>query len=267
LETKSLISTPKLWIRLISDATTIFSLPSKPRLFIPIFADYLDLQHTDTPKRSIIVGISLEGDMLLPAEAGASYDAFKRKLPMQIETTKKLFTIDEYYGMAKAGILRPGERVELIDGEIFQMTPIENRHLGCVNRATRLFVAAFLGRAVVSVQHPVQLTNYTEPQPDVAVLKFRTDDYSGKKPEAEDTILILEVSDTTLRFDRKIKMPRYAAAGISEMWIANLEDNELLVYRDPEGDTFRTALTLHRGDSLSVVAFPDAVFSVDELLG
>jgi Uma2 family endonuclease len=209
----------------------------------------------------------LENDLQFPAIAGAEYDALKRKLPMRIEATKKLFTVEEFYGMAEAGILRYGERVELIDGEIFQMSAIGNRHLGCVNRANRLFVAAFTGRAVVSIHHPVQLTGNTEPQPDVTLLKFRQDDYSGKKPFAEDVVLLVEVSNTTLRYDRNVKVPRYAKAGIPEVWIENLEGNELLVYRNPLGNTYQTLLTLHRGDSISVLAFPDAVFTVDELLG
>src|SRR5438067_8717714 len=151
--------------------------------------------------------------MQLSAAAAARYHAFKRKPSMQIEATKKLFTVDEYYGMAEAGILGPEDRVELIDGEIFQMSPLGNRHVGCVNRGNRLFLTAFLGRAVVSTQHPVQLNNYTEPEPDLALLKFLSDDYSGKKVRAEDVLLIVEVSDTTLRFDRNVKMPRYALAG------------------------------------------------------
>jgi Uma2 family endonuclease len=186
---------------------------------------------------------------------------------MQMESTKKLFTVEEYYGMAEAGILGPEDRVELIEGEIFQMIPLGNRHVGCVNRGNRLFTTAFLGKAVVNVQHPVQLNDYTEPEPDLALLKFRTDDYSGKKVRAEDVLLIVEVSDTTLRFDRKVKMPLYAAAGIPEMWIENLEGDELLVYRDPEGSSYRTILTLHRGDSVSITAFPDVVFKVGDLLG
>ena len=186
---------------------------------------------------------------------------------MQIEATKKLFTVEEYYALAKAGILGPEDRVELIDGEIFQMSPIGNRHLGCVNRANRLFVTSFMGRAVVSCQHPVQLSNYTEPEPDIALLRFRTDDYTGKKPMPEDAVLILEVSDTTLGFDRKVKLPRYALAGIPEVWIENLNDDELLVYRDPDGSVYRTTHILHRGDIVSVTAFPDVVFKVDDLLG
>jgi Uma2 family endonuclease len=101
----------------------------------------------------------------------------------------------------------------------------------------------------------------------VTLLRFRQDDYSGKKVLAEDAVLLLEVSDTTLRYDRNVKLPRYAKAGIPEVWIENLEDNELLVYRNPLGNTYQTALTLHRGDSISALAFPDAVFAVDELLG
>src|SRR5262245_5717770 len=114
---------------------------------------------------------------------------------MQIEITKKLFTVDEYYQMAKAGILGPDERVELIDGEIIQMSPIGDRHAGCVNRGTRLFVTSFGSRAVVSVQNPLQLNNYTEPEPDIVILKSRPDDYASKKVRAEDVLLVVEVAD------------------------------------------------------------------------
>ena len=185
---------------------------------------------------------------------------------MQMESTKRLFTVEEYYDMAKAGILGREDRVELIDGEIFEMSPLGIKHVACVNRANRLFVTAFLDRAVVNIQHPAQLSNKTEPQPDVALLKFRADDYAGKKVVADDVLLIVEVSDTTLRFDRNVKLPRYALAGIPEVWIENLEDDELLVYRDPTGNTYGTALSLHRGDSVFVTTFPDVVFKVDELL-
>ena len=186
---------------------------------------------------------------------------------MQIETTKKLFTVDEYYRMAEAGILGPEDRVELIDGEIIRMTPIGTRHAARVNRANEMFVAAFKGKAVVSVQNQLQLTNYTEPEPDIVLLKPRTDHYDGKKVRAEDAFLVLEVSDSTLRYDRDIKVPRYAAAGIPEVWIENLDADELLVYRDPVDDKYITVLTLHPGDSVSPVAFPETIFQVGELLG
>ena len=186
---------------------------------------------------------------------------------MQIEATKKLFTVDEYYRMAEVGILKPEDRGELIDGEIIEMSPIGARHLGCVNRANDVLTAAFRGRAVVSPQNPVRLSNYTEPQPDLALLKARADFYAAKKPAAEDALLVLEVSDTTLRYDRNVKLPRYAAAGVLEVWIENLEEDLLLVCRDPSDNSYQTNLTLQRGDSVSVAAFPDVVFKVEDFLG
>ena len=195
------------------------------------------------------------------------YHAIKGTVYMQVEVTKKLFTVDEYYQMAKAGILGPEDRVELIDGEIIQMSPIGDRHAGSVNRLTHLFVATFGGRAVVSVQNPIQLNNYTEPEPDVLLLKPRADYYASKKVWAEDALLVVEVADTTLRYDRDVKVPRYAAAGVPEVWIENLSDEELLVYRNPAGQGYSVCLTLHRGDSVSPVAFPDVTFKVEDILG
>ncbi len=186
---------------------------------------------------------------------------------MRIEATKKLFNVDEYYRMAEAGILGPEDRVELIDGEIVQMSPIGDKHLGCVNLATGLFSAAFRGRAVISVQNPLQLNDYTEPQPDVVLLKHRSDGYRGKHPEAADALLVLEVSDTTLRYDRNVKLSRYAKAGVPEVWIEDVESDTLLVFRNPSGDTFGTNLKLVRGDTVFVEAFPEVTFTVDDLLG
>jgi len=186
---------------------------------------------------------------------------------MQIEAARKVFTVEEYYRMAEAGILKPDDRVELIDGEIVEMSPIGVRHAGCVNWANQALIAAFGGRAVVSVQNPVQLSDITEPQPDLALLRPRPDAYRGKKVETADALLVLEVADTTLAYDRNIKVPRYAAAGVPEVWIEDLEHDRLLVYRDPSGNSYRTARILGRDDSVSVGAFPDVVFKVSDLLG
>src|SRR5436190_7154344 len=123
--------------------------------------------------------------------------AFERQNPMGVEVTKKLFIVDDYYRMAEVGILGPEDRVELIDGEIIQMSPIGTRHAGCVIRATRLFNLAFKGRAVVSTQNPLRLNNYTEPEPDVVLLKYRDDDYSNKRMLPDDALLVVEVADTT----------------------------------------------------------------------
>ena len=186
---------------------------------------------------------------------------------MQVEVTKKLFTVDEYYQIAEAGILGPEDRVELIDGEIIQMSPIEERHAGNVNRLNHLFVTSFGGRAVVSVQNPIQLNNYTEPEPDILLLKPRADYYASKKVCAQDAFLIVEVADTTLRYDRDIKVPRYAAAGVPEVWIENLSKDELLVYRNPAGQVYEVCLTLLAGDTVAPLAFPDSVFKIEQILG
>jgi Uma2 family endonuclease len=185
---------------------------------------------------------------------------------MQTEVTKKLFTVEEYYRMAEVGILTPQDRVELIEGEIIEMSPIGDRHAGCVNRATRLFIAALGTRVVVSVQNPLQLSDFTEPEPDVVVLKPRGDDYTSKKVRGEDALLVVEVAETTLSYDRGVKVPLYARAGVPEVWVENLKNNTLLVYRDPDGGNYKTSLVLRSGDTVSPVTLPDLVIQIDELL-
>ena len=183
------------------------------------------------------------------------------------EVTKKLFTADEYYRMGEAGIFGEEARLELIEGEIIEMSPVGNRHVVCVNRATNLFALSLAGKAMVSVQNPVLLSRYTEPQPDIVLARPREDYYADKRISPEDTLLVIEVSDTTLRYDRNRKMPLYAKSGVCELWIENLQSDLILVYRDPGPQTYSTEITIHRGQSISVAAFPEVVFKVDEFLG
>ena len=185
---------------------------------------------------------------------------------MRTEVTKKLFTVDEYHRMGKAGILLENDRLELIDGEIIQMSPIGHRHAICVNRANTFFIEGFGRKALVSPQNPLQLTEWTEPQPDLVVLKPRADFYAGKQWVPEDVFFVVEVSDSTLQYDRKVKVPRFAAAGIPEVWIEDLQHDHLLVHRDPSGEGYSTILELSPGDSVSPLAFPDVTFRVDDLL-
>ena len=185
---------------------------------------------------------------------------------MRAEVTRKLFTTDEYYRMAEVGILTPDDRVELIEGEIIRMSPIGTRHAGCVNRVSELFILKFHRRAIVTVQNPARLNKYNEPQPDILLLKPREDYYGSKHPSAEDTILLLEVADTSLGFDLKVKIPLYAAMGVPEVWVADLRKNVVRVFRNPEAGQYRTVLTFSAGDPLSVLAFPDVVFNVSELI-
>jgi Uma2 family endonuclease len=186
---------------------------------------------------------------------------------METEVTKKLFTVDEYYRMGEAGIFGPEARLELIEGEIIEMSPVGTRHIACVNRATALFASRLAGQALVSIQNPVVLSRYTEPQPDVLLAHPRADYYSSKRISAEDTLLAIEISDTTIRYDRNRKMPLYAKASVPELWIENLPNDVILVFRDPGPKSYATALTFHRGESISLIAFPEVTFQVDELLG
>jgi Uma2 family endonuclease len=185
---------------------------------------------------------------------------------METEVTKKLFTVDEYHRMASAGILREDERLELIDGEIIQMSPIGDRHALCVNRVTTLFIRAFGDRVLVSPQNPVRLSDWTEPQPDIVVFKPRADFYAKKRQRTEDVLLVLEVADSSLSHDLRIKLPRYAAAGFPELWIGDLQHDLLHVYRDPAGEVYKTALMFREGDAVSPFAFADLTFGVGELL-
>jgi Uma2 family endonuclease len=194
------------------------------------------------------------------------YDVGKEK-DMETEVTKRLFTVDEFYRMADAGIFTEDDRVELIDGEILEMSPIGLRHSACVNRATTFFSEAFGRSAIVSIQNPLWLSEYTEPLPDIIVLRPVPDFYASRKCRPDDVLFMVEVSDTTLNYDKNIKLPRYAMAGVAEFWIEDLKGDVLLVYRDPVGKSFTTSLVLQRGDSISPLAFPKVTFQVNDLLG
>src|SRR6516225_11690108 len=148
---------------------------------------------------------------------------------MLVEVQRKRFTVDDYYRMAEVGILDPDDRVELIEGEIVQMSPIGDRHGGCVNRANDAFTGLFRGKAVVTVQNPVRLNEFNEPQPGLTLCRWRDDFYSSGHPRPADILLALEVADTTLKKDLKLKLPIYARLGIIETWIEDLRADQILV--------------------------------------
>ena len=174
---------------------------------------------------------------------------------------QRLFTVDEYYAMACAGILTEDDRIELIDGLIIAMPPIGDPHFDCVNHLNRLFVLRTDPKAIVSVQNPVRLNDFSEPQPDVVLIR-------PGKPEAKDVLLLVEVSDTTLDFDREIKLPRYAAASIPEVWIVALPEERIEVYRKPGPAGYAEEASFGRGEELTVEALPEVgTFAVDEILG
>jgi Uma2 family endonuclease len=180
---------------------------------------------------------------------------------------RRRFSVDEYYRMAKAGILHEDDHIELLDGEIIQMSPIGDRHNGCVLRSNGVFNSRLAGRAVVSVQSPIRLTSGSEPEPDIALLRPRGDFYSTGKPMPQDVLLLIEVSDTTLAYDRDVKLLFYAEAGIPEVWIVDLNAARILVYREPRPDGYRQMTIVDREETLAPLAFPDVVLTAAEILG
>jgi Uma2 family endonuclease len=183
------------------------------------------------------------------------------------ETTRRRFTVEEYHRMADAGVFAPRDRLELIDGEILEVTPIGARHLAAVLRLNQALQQAFAGQALISPQLPLVLDDYSEPQPDLALLAIRGDFYASGLPSAPDALLVVEVSDTSLRYDRELKLPRYARAGVPEVWILDLAGRRLHVYREPADDRNADDLALGGGDAVEVAAFPATRFLVSDLLG
>jgi Uma2 family endonuclease len=186
---------------------------------------------------------------------------------MRMESVRKLFTADDVVKMAEAGLFGDDERIELIDGEIVEMTPVGARHMGCVNRATAFMTEAFGRKAIVSIQNAMRLNIHNMPQPDVVILKPRADFYVPVGPNPENVLFLVEISDSTLRRDRNVKLPRYAKYGIPEVWIEDLKRDVILVFRDPKGDQYQTQLTFRHGDTISPLAFPKSTFRVDDLIG
>jgi Uma2 family endonuclease len=147
-------------------------------------------------------------------------------------------SVADYYRMAEVGILDPEARVELIDGEIIDMAPPGSPHAATVHYLTEVLVRAVEGRATVLVQNPVRLSEYSEPQPDLALLKRRDDFYREQHPRPEDVLLIVEIAASSLRFDRDTKTPLYARYGIPEMWLVDLGGQRLVRYRAPQNGSF-----------------------------
>ena len=168
--------------------------------------------------------------------------------------------------MAETGVLRPDARVELLDGEIIDTSPIGPLHGGVVNRLLRLFARLSTGRFLMTVQNPVHLDEYSEPQPDLMLLKPAADDYTIQHARPEDVLLLIEIAASSLAYDRGTKLPAYGRAGISEGWIVNVEDECIEVYREPYLDGYASTALLRRGEKARPLAFPDAAVDVAELL-
>ncbi len=176
-------------------------------------------------------------------------------------------TVAEYNRMAEVGILQADERVELVDGRLIVPPPMGDAHWDAVARMQRRIGLALGERALVTSQLPAIVSDVSEPEPDVMLIRPRDGFYGHGVPHASDVLAVIEVSDSSLRFDRREKLSMYARAGVPEYWIANLRAEQIEIYRDPHGGRYAEQHVAKKGDTVAFAAFPDVVFTVAELLG
>ncbi len=186
---------------------------------------------------------------------------------MSVKMQRRLFTVQEYHLMSEAGVFKDNERVELIEGEIIQMAAIGRRHATRVDRLREFFGDRVRTRAIIRVQNPISLDDNSEPQPDIALVQRRADFYEESLPNSEDVWLLVEVADSTVNYDRDVKVPNYARSGIREVWLWDLEANCLEVYRDAIANSYTSMQKFERGQQVSPLAFPDFIVSIDLMLG
>ena len=178
---------------------------------------------------------------------------------------KFMLTTQQYHLMHEAGVFPQGDRLELINGEIKTMSPIGRKHVACIIRLVKLFEKKLGDRFMISAQNSVRLNNHSEPQPDIAILKWRDDFYIEALPTPDDILLIIEVADSTIAYDREIKAPLYAAAGIPEMWLFDVNKKAIEGYSQPSANGYKLIRRYDESDTLSMLAFPDVTFNWNEL--
>ncbi|HLP91610.1 MAG TPA: Uma2 family endonuclease [Nostocaceae cyanobacterium] len=180
---------------------------------------------------------------------------------------KLQFTVTQYHKMNEAGILTEDDRVELIRGEILKMSPVGKRHAACVDFISNFLYAALASKVIVRVQNPIILNDLSEPQPDISLVKFRTDFYRSGLPQTKDILLLIEVADSTIDYDRDVKIPLYAENGILEVWLIDIKAETITIYRQPTPTGYKDVKILQRGDSLSILAFPEINLTLNDIFG
>ncbi|HZS94813.1 MAG TPA: Uma2 family endonuclease [Chloroflexota bacterium] len=183
---------------------------------------------------------------------------------MATEPVHRRITVDDYHHLLDAGILSEDDRVELIDGEIVAMGPIGGRHVACVNNLTQLLTAYIGDSAMVSIQNPVRIGEFQEPEPDVAIIRRRS--YGDDLPATKDVLLLMEVSITSLDYDRRTKLPLYAAAGIPEVWLVDVPGEAIERHTNPADGVYRLAIRAGRGESIASLALPHLTLTTDDVL-
>lgn len=178
---------------------------------------------------------------------------------------RHLLTLDEYHKMGEAGIFDEDDRLELIEGTLIDMAPVGSDHAGKVIQLNTVLNTAFSGRVLVSQQNPIRLGEHSEPQPDVAILRLREDFYRTSHPQPQDILLLIEVSDTTVRYDREIKIPLYARHDIPEVWLIDLPHEQLEIYRQPSHDGYRQILRPAKDERIAPALLPDTTLAISDL--
>jgi Uma2 family endonuclease len=182
-----------------------------------------------------------------------------------IEARTHLFTVDEYHKMGETGILCEDDRVELIEGKLIDMPPIGSPHAGKVNRINTLLSRIIGRKAIIALQNPVRLGRRSEPQPDITILRPRDDFYEKSHPQPKDVLLLIEVADTTVRYDREVKSLLYAAYGIPEVWLIDLRAKRVEVYLQPSKDGYRQRLRPMNDERLTLSLLPDVSIAIADL--
>ena len=184
---------------------------------------------------------------------------------MAVEIQLRKFSRRDFARMLESGILSEDDRVELIDGEVRQMCPVGSRHVAIVNRLNAILTSQLSDRAIVSVQNPVTLDDFSEPQPDLVVLRPRDDFYMDSLAGPEDTWLVIEVADSSLEYDRDEKIPRFAQRRIPEAWLVDINGQMVVRYADPGGDGYQDAREFAAGMELRSIEIQGLRVSIDTL--
>jgi len=186
---------------------------------------------------------------------------------MSTAGVRRRFTVKDYHKMALIGILQEDDRVELLEGEVVEMAAIGSRHAACVGRVNQVFSERLRRRAIVRVQDPIRLGEFSEPQPDLALVRPRSDFYASFHPGPQDVLLLVEVADTSEDYDRDVKIPLYAKWGTLEVWLVDLAGDAIEVYRGPTPNGYQEVRRVGRNEHLSIQSFPDIVLATEEILG
>lgn len=185
---------------------------------------------------------------------------------MSVQKNRRMFNVSDYYRMAAAGVFSEDDRLELVEGEILEMSPTGSRHAARVDRLNAALGRLVSGAAIVRVQSPIRLNDFSEPLPDISLLKPRDDYYERSHPTPGDVLLVVEVADTSAAYDRGVKVPLYARAGVPEVWLVDLTKGEVEVYSRPEGGAYRDVRRVPRGQRLTSAHIPSLALDAADVL-